>query len=699
MGIPGLYAWLRDNSPLSGALLRFAPSPLERFYFDINSVFHEVASETYKYRKEDLKPENIGERKKIKDTDPLELKVDYKYKLKKRITDICNSVKITDLLGIMVDGVAPLGKIQQQRQRRYRTAGLRGDLDVFDTAAFSPGTQLMMDIDSWIGDVSGWIQTEGPVIAPTILYSSHLEPGEGEHKIMDHLRANKPNGGNIMIYGMDADLIILCLLSNIPNIFISRSDIRDVINIDKLREGIMGWLKHPNAIFDFAIIVSLLGNDFLPHQLALKKMSSSLKILFDIYIKWGKILSIIPQTLPNGQLNDTGYGQIDWINMAEYLKLVAAEEPKLLAERTTGINETGPRGGIGASALPIYKNNNILMSGVSPDRTTFNYSIYRDNYYNNAFGLKGGQELLNRLDKIFGGPVNVVSLDQVVGMCRAYMTTLDWVILYYQKGESAINWSHCYTYHHAPLLSDLALVIEQLAPTFNSSDTITSLPEDVKFTPLDQLVSILHHKSIDLLPIELRSVFSSSSPIIDLLPYNFILEMEGTDNESNGTPIIPFIDPVRVIVCMDEYYIYVKRVELWDPKPAKQYVIRGQDIEMITRAKKAQEMAKPQQHGRSQWQSQSSSGGRQGIRPSGSSNEQRGAVVPRPPKKSGNTPTYKEKTVTGREATEYPSNDNSWSRKANAAPSARVNRNTSKPPEKPPTSAMGVAWSLMNNAM
>jgi len=60
----------------------------------------------------------------------------------------------------------------------------------------------------------------------TIIYSSSDEIGEGEHKILNYIKYYiNDNNSSISIYGLDADLIFLCLQLN-NNINILRDDTR-----------------------------------------------------------------------------------------------------------------------------------------------------------------------------------------------------------------------------------------------------------------------------------------------------------------------------------------------------------------------------------------------------------------------------------------------------------------------------------------
>ncbi|GAG84327.1 unnamed protein product [marine sediment metagenome] len=122
-----------------------------------------------------------------------------------------NTIAPRHTLVLAVDGVAPVAKIQQQRQRRYRSAQENVD-PVFDTARISPGTPLMKRLDE---QLRLWLNINKSMLPQTVIYSSYMVRGEGEHKILYYFRnGDIPtiHGGAHIVDGVDADLYMLFLV-------------------------------------------------------------------------------------------------------------------------------------------------------------------------------------------------------------------------------------------------------------------------------------------------------------------------------------------------------------------------------------------------------------------------------------------------------------------------------------------------------
>ena len=84
--------------------------------------------------------------------------------------------------------------------------------------------QLRYFVNKKITEDANWREVE-------VVLSGHEVPGEGEHKIMEYIRLSRaqpdynPNIRHCM-YGLDADLIMLSLLSHDPHFCLLREEVK-----------------------------------------------------------------------------------------------------------------------------------------------------------------------------------------------------------------------------------------------------------------------------------------------------------------------------------------------------------------------------------------------------------------------------------------------------------------------------------------
>ncbi|KAI4276322.1 MAG: hypothetical protein L6R38_005689, partial [Xanthoria sp. 2 TBL-2021] len=173
---------------------------------------------------------------------------------------VVNMVRPRKLLLIAVDGVAPRAKMNQQRSRRFRSAQEAKEKDddkeeflkmlksknggvlkedsaatiqekTWDSNVITPGTPFM---DILAASLRYWcaykVNTDPAWENMKVIISDATAPGEGEHKIMEFIRSQRsspehdPNTRHV-IYGLDADLIMLGLATHEPHFRVLREDV------------------------------------------------------------------------------------------------------------------------------------------------------------------------------------------------------------------------------------------------------------------------------------------------------------------------------------------------------------------------------------------------------------------------------------------------------------------------------------------
>lgn len=558
MGIPGLYGrWL--SKEVIEAIFQGIPVFVASTSFDMNGVYHDARKTVAGEGTDDPRVLQA-----IAQMDPAELNLAIENEIEAILLRVIRVVNPRDCLILAVDGVAPGAKLQQQKGRREKAAKEKSPIESFDKNAITPGTEFMMRLDNFMVRFIGKHRNELP---PKVIYSSHLVPGEGEHKIMDYYRRGEVSDGPAaqqgaahVLYGLDADLIMLSLLAPINNIFLSRESVKETVSIDRIKDYLTTRAKRPSAIDDFVVMMFLLGNDFLPHMPALEEMAESISGILQIYQDGNYALT---------QTDADGRHEINWNDMKRFVEAVAGRENEWLAALST---------------KQVTYPSRFLQAALREGQ--FYPNVFRSVWYQNALGPKGPQNFTNTLQQLIGleFPIGDVTPVQIEQMSIAYMRTMSWIYLYYREGTDAVDHDWAYPYYHTPMLADLSAVMQHVGQDLEITD-FEAYEGMIQFTALHQLIAVLPLKSRELLPLELQPLFSYNSIIRDLLPDNFIVEMDGKNEmkpgQAQGVPIIPMIDRERIFEAVAQITFTPERVKLWMPADEQIFVRTPEEAELV----------------------------------------------------------------------------------------------------------------------
>lgn len=517
MGIPKFYNQFIAKLDYYGLILPDLPPNVFSLSIDMNSLIHDAAQQVYAYG------EHKDERRQplIAKKDPAVLEKELFDAVIQNINNVVDTIQPMGVLVLAVDGKAPLAKIAQQRQRRYRSAQESSSGSVFDSNAITPGTDFMQKLDVYLHD---WLLKNSYRLPPTVIYSSWAVPGEGEHKILDIMRKGDiKNEGNHILYGLDADLFMLAMASPLDHIFLTRESARGergIVSIDVLKAGLTEDLNNKNAISDFIIMMFLLGNDFLPHQIFAENMPETLRFFFNVYRELGVSFTNSDKT----DLNEDG--------LKQFFSKIADQEPDLLAE----------------VALKDYKypsqtfQKSVLTVGA---QRSFDFDIFRSYWYGEEFAPRGPDDIVALLEKISGMELSY-GMNDIDALCQNYRNGLHWVFKYYWNGQDTVNDMYQYRYYHAPLVQDL---LEVLNTPLQPKTYIKSI--DTGFGVVEQLLAVLPPKSKNLIPYEFRSLITfDDSPVLDLFPIRFLIVLSGVQKEYQGYALLPPIEMERLVTAV-----------------------------------------------------------------------------------------------------------------------------------------------------
>lgn len=585
MGVPGLFSYLRkynkkndDFSTIKSTL----PNPEEpvHLYLDFNGAIYQV-----------IKPEirtnetlilyileyldnliNIFTYEKMSgeayELDECFL-LDEEIENKQVNTDKQDKSLVTKLF-LAIDGVPPRAKMEQQRQRRFhsicrknKTAKIDelygNDFDKsstnwhIDTNMITPGTEFMEQLRNAITNHFSTNELYNDI---EVVFSDWSQPGEGEHKIIHHL-SKYPTPDNIktLIYGLDGDLIMLSLSTQIANLFLLREayeygqyafehegypylymDI-DCFKIALIKECCGKLMKQPMELMteqeiarfidDYIILSMILGNDFMPKIPWISIKQDGHAIILGAYYQ-----------VQNG---------IDFSNN---------EESRWLFNRETGEMNLSVLRGI----FSILSNKETtIMKTFIDKRAVSKIFIPKDSTerekqqilidflpLTQKSWLDAEQEIRPLLPKwrsryySLCHRINTQNNHQeVIKICDDYIKTLIWNAKYYLSG--CPSWTWYYPHAYSPTLSDVFHYL-------NNYKTLGHIKFDIgkPTTPQTLLMMVLPKNSSSLMP---KSVFKmiSEDEFLDKIyfPQNYAINIPLHTRYYECTPRIPEVDIIK----------------------------------------------------------------------------------------------------------------------------------------------------------
>jgi len=445
MGIPFYYKTIITKYP--HVVERTHPE-CTHLFIDFNSIIHQAAAS-------------------IAETEKTEERI-FNAIVNDHLKTIVNALNPKQLVYLAIDGLCPMAKMHQQRKRRYMTVWRNKQLGLqenWDTNCITPGTCFMNNLDDFL---QNFIKTNNYT---SWLLSGSKEEGEGEHKIFEYIANNLASASNschcpynIIIHGMDADLIMLSMISmsRYPNCNITLIRDDTVVNIQALMHSLQEEYKI--SIETYIVICVLFGNDFLPPL-------SYLKIKNNDIDKLAKYAAATTATrlVVNSKLNLDA--------MRELLATLQVNEDNNMQEACDiyySSKAGNPKFMSPEERLNVYPLFNKFQNIITP----LNDPTWRLTYYLVLFP----------------------SRTSIADICENYIHGLFWVVDYYfNYKNSSKTWF--YKYNFSPTVLDLCnnLSVTQI---LGSPEQDTVIHKSLKGNSDLQLLMVLPPSSVKLLQSE-----------------------------------------------------------------------------------------------------------------------------------------------------------------------------------------------------
>lgn len=481
MGIPSYFSYIVKNHPSIIKKLEKNPTiQINNLYLDCNSIIYDAIH-------------NIDFTKLVES--------DVTYIIKSvciKIDEYIRLLKPNKTVFIAFDGVAPVAKLEQQRERRYKstyqnmiTKNIYKDkhTDPWNTTAITPGTKFMAQLNE---SIKLYYSNHHNYGLENIIVSTSDTFGEGEHKLFQYIREQpeKHSKQTTVIYGLDADLIMLSI-NHLPisnNIYLFRETPHFIQTINRDLEPNATYLldipelaktitltmnndveltmkQQKNRVYDYIFICFFLGNDFMPHFPSINIRTGGVD----------KMINAYKATIGNTNENLTDGKTIYWKNVRLLIQYLSQLEDDHLKkemklrdkmEKKFLPNETPDEKLKKFEAIPIYERQTEKY--INP------YKIgWEERYYKILFDVDINEERKKQI-------------------CVNYLEGLEWTMKYYTSG--CPDWRWRYKYSYPPLLKDLIHYV----PYFNVEFIINKKENPV--SEMVQLCYVLPYRCLHLLP-------------------------------------------------------------------------------------------------------------------------------------------------------------------------------------------------------
>ena len=414
-----------------------------------------------------------------------------------------NDIYKPDKMLICIDGVAPVAKIIQQRKRRYLSI-FKNKIDKisskWDTNAISAGTDFMNNLDEFIFK---------KINDSSFIFDGSKNQGEGEHKIFHYLKTLEFDKG-VIINGLDADLIILSLLSNIDNIYLMRENDDDItyLDINELKKSLLEELKaiwlninDIEIIESYCVMCSILGNDFIPNIITLNMKNKGLNKIIDFTTK---AIEKHGTLVIDGKINKECLKDIFF--------QISNSEDTTIFEEVSNVIQKKPRDFTLNSQEYGIKNKDPLLKDIYSNNKKWRYY-----YYKSLFDINIHYD------------TSMISI-----VVDSYITGIYWTYNYYKGFDLDYDWY--YPYNYSPTSKDIFnyLNIKDIKPIEKKGDFLH---------PKIQLFLILPIQSNHLLDDKYKILTTDiKKGFKHLFPIEFKIQTFLKNHLHECLPILPILD-------------------------------------------------------------------------------------------------------------------------------------------------------------